>query len=144
MLKKALAVVGVLILLAVPLVGRWLYHYQGRYQPSQVPHPDLASVKAPTPELSAFVDQPASSTAEAGAIVVDLAHDNRVSMAELNVLQARLASVRHYKIVDRTPEASETSLLDLMPEGRSTAATVADLSRRLPPGCYYRYVELVP
>ena len=92
MLRKALAVVGVLVLLAVPLVGRWLYYYQGRYQPSQVPHPDLASVKVPTPELPTFVDQPASPTAEAGAIVVDMAHDNRFSMAELNVLQSRLAA----------------------------------------------------
>jgi hypothetical protein len=92
MLRKALAVVGVLVLLAVPLVGRWLYYYQGRYQSSQVPHPDLASVEAPTPELPTFVDQPSSPTAAAGAIVVDLVHDNRFSMAELNVLQSRLAA----------------------------------------------------
>ena len=66
------------------------------------------------------------------------------SQAEAIAEAARLANVRHYDIVDRTPQSSEEPLLDLEPEGRSTAATVADLPNRLPPGCYYRYVELVP
>jgi protease-4 len=66
------------------------------------------------------------------------------SQAEATAEAARLAKIRSYHIVDRTPQSSEDSLLDLVPEGRSTAATVADLPRRLPPGCYYRYVELLP
>jgi hypothetical protein len=99
MQKKIVIAAGVLILLivlvALPLVGRWLYYYDGRYQPSPIPRPDLAQVAAPTPEMPAFTDQPAlPSDADQGlgAIVVDRAHDNRFATAELNVLQARLAA----------------------------------------------------
>ncbi|MBN1135435.1 MAG: hypothetical protein JXM73_02570, partial [Anaerolineae bacterium] len=99
MLKKIVIAAGVLILLAilvaVPLVARWLYYYDGRYQPGPVPRPDLARVSAPTPEMPLFADLPAppSGTARAsGTVVVDRAHDNQFTMAELNVLQARLAA----------------------------------------------------
>jgi len=99
MLKKILIAAGVLLLLAVlvavPLVSRWLYYYDGRYQPGPVPRPDLARVSAPTPEMPAFADQPVLSgdaTQAAGTVVVDRAHDNRFTTAELNVLQARLAA----------------------------------------------------
>jgi protease-4 len=66
------------------------------------------------------------------------------SQTEATAEAARLAKIRTYHVVNRTPQSSEESLLDLAPAGRSTAATVADLPRRLPPGCYYRYVELLP
>ncbi len=99
MRKKILIAGGVflllVVLLAVPLIARWLYYYDGRYQPGPVPRPDLARVAAPTPELPFFTDRPAlpSDTAQVpGAIVVDRAHDNRFTTAELNVLQARLAA----------------------------------------------------
>ena len=91
----AWALVLVAALVAVPLVARWLYYYDGRYQPGPVPRPDLARVSAPTPEMPPFADQPAlpSDAAQmAGTIVVDRAHDNRFTTAELNVLQARLAA----------------------------------------------------
>ncbi len=67
------------------------------------------------------------------------------SQAEANAEAARLARVRHYRVVDRTPKSSLESLMpDAETEGHSTAATVADLPQGLPPGCYYRYVELLP
>jgi len=99
MQKKILIVAGVLLLLAVlvalPLAGRWLYYYDGRYQPGPVPRPDLASVAAPTPEMPPFADQsvlPSGADQVLGTIVVDRAHDNRLTTEELNVLQARLAA----------------------------------------------------
>ena len=99
MLKKILIAAGVLLLLAVlvavPLVARWLYYHDGFYRPGPVPRPDLARVAAPTPEMPRFADQPAlpSDTTQAlGAIVIDRAHDNRFTIEELNVLQARLAA----------------------------------------------------
>ena len=67
------------------------------------------------------------------------------SQAEAANEAARLARVRHYRVVDRTPVSALESLLPVdEPAGHSTAATVADLPQGLPPGCYYRYVEQVP
>ncbi|MBN1135434.1 MAG: S49 family peptidase [Anaerolineae bacterium] len=67
------------------------------------------------------------------------------SQAEAVAEAARLARVRRYRVVDCTPELAFESFLFIdEPEGRSTAATVADLPQALPPGCYYRYVELLP
>jgi protease-4 len=55
---------------------------------------------------------------------------------------ARMARVRHYDIVDRTPELPEASLLFgfKLQEG-STATTIAAPPANLPPGFYYRYLE---
>jgi protease IV len=67
------------------------------------------------------------------------------SQAEASAEAARLARVRHYRVVDRTPQTALESLLPVEePAGHSTAATVADLPQGLPPGCYYRYVEPLP
>jgi hypothetical protein len=89
-LKKVTLGLLALILLALPSAGRWLYYYEGRYVTQPVPRPDLASIEAPLAEAGTFVDE---YTAQApGTILVDLAHENRVQMAELQVLQARLTA----------------------------------------------------
>jgi hypothetical protein len=80
----------VLILVALPLAGRWLYFYAGRYRPGTVPRPDLSSIQARVPEIKPFTDQVVA--AEPGVILVDQAHSNRFDLAELNVLHARLAA----------------------------------------------------
>jgi protease-4 len=55
---------------------------------------------------------------------------------------ARLARLRHYRVVDRTPQLpDEGSLFGLRVEEASTAASVAAPPKYLPPGFYYRYVE---
>jgi protease-4 len=55
---------------------------------------------------------------------------------------AEMAKVRHYKVVDRTPEVPEDFFLfDFKRALGSTAATVAALPKNMPPGFYYRYVE---
>ena len=64
------------------------------------------------------------------------------SQTEAIAEAARLAKVRHYEMVDRTPELpEELSLFGYSREGRSTAASLAELPEQLPPGFYYRYVE---
>lgn len=90
MLKKVVLGILALTLLALPSVGRWLYFYEGSYQPQVVPRPDLASVEAALPEAGTFSDETVSFGR--GLILVDLAHANRVTMAELGVLQARLTA----------------------------------------------------
>jgi hypothetical protein len=89
-LKKILAVVLVAILLALPLAVRWLYFFEGHYQPGKVNRPDLAAVAASTPEIEPFADRFAALPP--GTTLVDQAHDNRFHMSELNILQARLSA----------------------------------------------------
>lgn len=55
---------------------------------------------------------------------------------------ARLAMLRNYEVVDRTPELPEEELLfEYKMQRGSTAATVAAPPRQFPPGFYFRYVE---
>jgi hypothetical protein len=89
-LKKLVIVLLAIVLLISPLVVRWLYFYEGRYEPGQVPRPDLSKIEEPLPQTQPFTDQ---EVAEAqGTVLLDQAHKNRVTMAELNVLQARLTA----------------------------------------------------
>ena len=90
MIKKGLLLLLALVLLALPVVGRWLYYHEGRYEPAQVARPDLDGIEAPTAQVESFVDRFAAS--EAGVILVDMAHDNRFVPADMAVLQARLAA----------------------------------------------------
>lgn len=90
MLKKLGLALLVLALLVLPSVGRWFYFYDGGYEPQAVPRPDLASIEAPLSDAGEFADDYA--TLAPGTILVDLAHENRVQMQELSVLQARLTA----------------------------------------------------
>ncbi len=89
-LRKLPVVVLALILLVLPLVGRWFYFYEGRYQPGAVVRPDLSQIQPSLPETQPYSER--EIAASPGTALLDLAHANRVRMAELNVLQARLAS----------------------------------------------------
>jgi len=90
MLKKAIIILLALILLIAPLVVRWFYYYEGKYVPDEVARPDLTKIDEPLPETQPFADLEVSEAS--GTVLVDLAHGNHVQMAELNVLQARLAA----------------------------------------------------
>ena len=90
MLKKVALGFLAIALLVLPSMGRWLYFYEGSYEPGRVPRPDLASIEAPLPQAGTFDDDYTASAP--GTILVDLAHDNRVQMSELSVLQARLTA----------------------------------------------------
>lgn len=89
MLKKLFLIVLALVLLVLPLAVRRLYFYQGQYEPGPVNRPNLDEIKAHAPQLEPFEDHYTTSTR--GSILVDQAHSNRVDMAELSVLQARLS-----------------------------------------------------
>jgi len=55
---------------------------------------------------------------------------------------ARLAMLRNYEVVDRTPELpGEELLFEYRMQQGSTAATVAAPPKQFPPGFYFRYVE---
>jgi len=121
MWKKLSLLVLAVLLLAVPVLGRYLFYYPSRYQGSEVPRPDLSQIKAATPESRAFVDRPPSVAA--GTILVDLAHDNRVRMAELNVLQARLAG-RDQRLESVTAAAGDSPSSSLGEQLRYAGALV--------------------
>lgn len=106
MWKKVLAAVVMLILLAVPLVARRSYYYEGTYAQREIPRPDLAAVEAPTPEMASFQDRYVAPTP--GTILVDRAHRNRFAMSELNVLQARLAARgQRFELAQTTRDLAE-------------------------------------
>lgn len=67
------------------------------------------------------------------------------SQAEAAAEAARLAGVRHFRVEHRTPQLPEDVFLLGLKLGQvTTAATLADVERSLPPGFYYRYVEPIP
>ncbi len=82
-------VVVFLVLLALPVAGRYVYFNRGVYTPAKVVRPDLAGIDVPTPELVQFVDsfQKANSV-----ILFDFSHDNNLKEAELNGLWERIAA----------------------------------------------------
>ena len=90
MLKKVIIILLALVLLIAPLVVRWFYYYEGRYAPEKAARPDLTGIDEPLPETRPFTETEVSENR--GSVIVDLAHGNHVQMAELNVLQARLAT----------------------------------------------------
>jgi protease-4 len=64
------------------------------------------------------------------------------SQGEAVAAAARLARLRNYEVVDRTPQLPEGfSLFGAKLQSGSTAETVAAPPKQLPPGFYYRYVE---
>jgi protease-4 len=55
---------------------------------------------------------------------------------------SRLAMLRNYEVVDRTPELpGEELLFEYKMQRGSTAATIAAPPKQFPPGFYFRYVE---
>jgi protease-4 len=66
------------------------------------------------------------------------------SMTDAIAAAAKLAQIRHYRVVDMSPELSEEEIFfGFKADGRSTAATIAAPPKQLPPGLYYRYIEPV-
>jgi len=57
---------------------------------------------------------------------------------------ARLAKLRNYVVVDRTPDLEEEEILfEFKRRQNETAATLAAAPERFPPGFYFRYLEPV-
>ncbi len=55
---------------------------------------------------------------------------------------ARLAKLRNYVVVDRTPDLEEEEIVfEFKRQQSETAATLAAAPERFPPGFYFRYVE---
>ncbi len=90
-----------LALIALPLVGRTLWHYRGLYRPAApIRIPAFSEFTPPQPPVGeAAIDLPESAQASEEAapgpqrlVLFDQAHSNRFSMAELRSLTSALSS----------------------------------------------------
>jgi hypothetical protein len=90
--KKLVVVLVVAALLVLPVAARWLYYNDpaARSHRPPIARPDLSQIAEPALAPQDFEDSPSAGLP--GTVLVDLAHKNRVEMAELGVLQARLAA----------------------------------------------------
>ena len=69
--------------------------------------------------------------------------DELGSQADAIDAAARLAKIRHYQVVDRSPEIPEDfGMFGFRWQAGSTARTLAAVPEGLPPGFYFRYVSL--
>ena len=89
-MKTIRTLVILLIVLSVPIIARFAFHYRGLYSPDPVARPAVAEIGIPTPQqVVELVDTPATSDS---VIVFDMAHDNNYKEEELTVLLGRLAT----------------------------------------------------
>ncbi len=98
-----------LVLLALPIALRYASFYTGRFPQREVGRPELDQIQVPTPPAAQYADE--SVSPGDGVVVVDMAHQNRVEMAELNVLAGRLAA-RGHQLVEWTDGSLEEALLE--------------------------------
>jgi hypothetical protein len=78
------------VLAALPIAGRYTHYYTAAPDRSEVVRPPMGEIVVPTPPASQVADRPIRTTG--GEVLVDLAHDNQLDVAELNVLAGRLAA----------------------------------------------------
>lgn len=89
-MKLGLKVLLFLGIIAICVITLRLFFYERTYVPSQVRKPSYEDITAmPTPHPAKFTDVYREAK---GVVVVDLAHDNNFTLAELNPLRLRLVS----------------------------------------------------
>jgi hypothetical protein len=90
-LRKSLSLIILfVVLLALPVAGRYARFFTGAPDRSEVIRPPMGEIVVPTPPTNQVIDRPICS--DGGEVLVDLGHDNQLDMAELNVLAGRLAA----------------------------------------------------
>jgi hypothetical protein len=78
-------------LIVVPVLLRTIWFYQGIYwRPEPVPTPDYASYRIPTPALSTPLPEPKLAPGEGQIILLDEAHSNSFSLADVEGLSKQL------------------------------------------------------
>lgn len=117
MRKKILIAI---VLFLIPIVGRLGWHYRGLYTPPPVPTGEMAVPVPPTPPLKHVEDRP---TPGKGTVVFDVAHDNRYTPEEVNVLVTRLAN-RGFKVEFLNKDENGGNTPDLAARLRYASALV--------------------
>jgi len=75
------------ILIALPVAGRWMWFYRGRYTPPAIPEIDDSQMEVPLPAYSPIVEE---AVQEAGRVLIDLGHANNLEVDDLTPLRDRL------------------------------------------------------
>ena len=109
-----------LALIALPLVGRTLWHYRGLYRPATpIQVPAYSEFSPPQPPVAdAAIELPEETSAPAGAqagppelVLFDQSHSNRFSMSELRSLTTALkAQGARIEVLDSTFAFDELGL----------------------------------
>ncbi len=125
-MKVGLKVILFLGILAICVIAPWLFFYEGKYVPSPVGKPGYEDITvAPTPHPGKFTDVYREGE---GMVIVDLAHGNNFTLAELNPLRLRLVS-RGFDVeyLQKGEEAKKSVLQNLEEKLRLADALVVVL-----------------
>lgn len=75
------------VLIALPVAGRWMWFYRGRYTPPTVGEIDDSQMEVPLPAYRPIVEEVVQ---KAGRVLIDLGHANNLEVDDLTPLRDRL------------------------------------------------------
>jgi len=79
----------VLVLIALPVAGRWVWFHRGSYTTPVIPEIDESQMEIPPPEYHPITGEAIEG---AGHVVIDLAHENNLQVDDLTPLRDRLSA----------------------------------------------------
>jgi|GEM_PF-666152 len=88
-MRTSTKIVVVLILIAVPVIGRWAWFHRGGYTAPLIPELDESQVSVPLPEYRPVAEEAQEGV---GRVVIDLAHRNNLEVDDLTPLRDRLTA----------------------------------------------------
>jgi hypothetical protein len=94
----------VLVLVALPIAGRWVWYYRGSYAPPVIPEIDESEIEV---TLAEYRPMAVEAVEGVGRVVIDLAHQNNLEVDDLTPLQDRLTA---YGVVSETFDGFTSSL----------------------------------
>jgi hypothetical protein len=113
------------LLLALPLAGRWAWFNRGSYQSPDIPEIDESQIAPLLSEYQPFEEEPITSK---GHVIFDLSHANNVEVNDLtplrNRLEARAVTIKTFDSADDTLAAhlhQATALVIVAPTEGYTA-----------------------
>jgi len=109
-----------LVLIALPILGRFVWFYRGRYRPPDIPEFHVQIVLQP--DYQPFADEPLEGW---GRVVIDLSHDNNLESDDLAPLRDRLTA---RAVAIETFDGSSVSL-ETQLRGATALVVIAPTSR---------------
>jgi hypothetical protein len=76
-----------IVLVALPLAGRWIWFYRGAYTPPTIAELDSSQMEVPLPAYSPVTEEVVQ---ERGRVLIDLGHANNLEVDDLTPLRERL------------------------------------------------------
>jgi len=88
-MRTSIKILVVLILIAVPVIGRWAWFHRGGYTSPLIPELDESQMSVPLPEYRPIAEEAQEGV---GRVVIDLAHRNNLEVDDLTPLRDRLTA----------------------------------------------------